>query len=140
MAAVIFDPAEFRQRFPQFADPGKFSDAYLRMAFETACLIFDHTDASPAPYDPEQGIYNRKIILQYLTGHLLSLAAQADKGQAGPISSASEGSVSVSFAVPQVTDKSYFLLTWYGQTYWQLAAFCRIGGRMYPLKPFHPWG
>ncbi|MDR2075657.1 MAG: DUF4054 domain-containing protein [Desulfovibrio sp.] len=140
MAVVIFSPEDFRQDFPQFADEEKYPDRRLRTAFSAAATLLDNTDASPVPYDPETGIPLRETLLYFLACHILTLSGWAEGGQAGPMSSASEGSVSVSFAVPQVTDKSYYLLSPCGQTYWRMTAPYRSGGRYYPVKHFHPWG
>lgn len=140
MAVVVLDIQEYRERFPQFADAASYPDAMMQGAFETACVLFDNSERSPAPYDPDKGVSIRKTILYALTCHLLTLAGWSKNGQSGPVSNASEGSVSVGFAVPQVTDKSYFLLTPCGQSYWQITAPYRVGGRYYAPKQYHPWG
>lgn len=140
MAVVIFSPDDFREDFPQFADKKLYPDRRLLMAFNAATVLLDNTDTSPVPYDPANGVLIREVLLHYLTCHLLTLAGWAANGQSGPVSNASEGSVSLGFTVPQVTDKGYFLLTPCGQTYWQMTAPYRLGGRYYPVKHYHPWG
>jgi hypothetical protein len=82
----------------------------------------------------------RETLLQHLACHLLTLADWAARGQAGPVASASEGSVSAGFAVPRISGESYFLQTPCGRTYWQMSLPWRLGGRYHPLKPYHPWG
>lgn len=140
MPVVMFSPDDFRQDFPQFADVEKYSDRRLESAFRAASTLLDNTDSSIVPYNPDNGIYVRETLLYYLTCHLLTLADQSNNGQSGPLSSVTEGSVSASFAVPQVTDKSYYLLTPCGQAYLQMLKPYLVGGRYYPIKPYHPWG
>ena len=140
MAVVTFSPADFRQDFPQFADPVKYPDRRLQSSFNTAATLLDNSEASPVPYDPGRGELTRETMLHYLTCHLLTLAGWAADGRSGPISNASEGSVSVGFAVPQVADDNYYLQTPCGQTYWQMSLPYRVGGRYHPVKPYHPWG
>ena len=140
MAVVEFSSADFRQDFPQFADLEKYPDRRLRGAFNAATLGLDNSDASPVPYDPDKNVFARETMLYYLTCHILTLADWAANGQTGPVANASEGSVSAGFAVPQVTDKSYFLETPCGRSFWQMSLPYRLGGKYYPVKPYHPWG
>ena len=140
MAVVVFNSEDFRMDFPQFADSVKYPDRQIEMAFNTAVALLDNTEASPVPYDPANGVLTRELLLYYLTCHILTLATQSMAGQAGPVSSSSVGSVSVSFAVPQVTDQNYYLLTACGQTYWRLSLPYRMGGVYHPVKHHHPWG
>jgi hypothetical protein len=140
MSVVTFNPADFRQDFPQFADPKEYPDRRLQSAFNTATALLDNSESSPVPYDPDRGVTMRETMLYCLTCHLLTLAGWAANGQSGPISNASEGSVSVGFAVPQVADNNYYLQTPCGQTYWRMSLPYRIGGRYRPVKQYHPWG
>ncbi|MDL2315505.1 DUF4054 domain-containing protein [Desulfovibrio sp. OttesenSCG-928-A18] len=140
MAVVVFAPEDFRQDFPQFADPAVFTGRRLQGAFNAACLILDNSEASPVPYDPTKGQTARETLLYHLTCHILTMALWGEAGQSGPVNSASEGSVSASFATAQLSDKSYFLETPCGRTFWQMLAMYRVGGRYCAVKHHHPWG
>ncbi|AOM39550.1 DUF2213 domain-containing protein [Xenorhabdus hominickii] len=50
------------------------------------------------------------------------------------------GSVSVSFAVPDVANASWFKTTPCGQMYWQATRKYVVGGRYSAVKHYHPWG
>ena len=129
MAVVTFDPQVFREAYPRFVDPKSgtplLTDAQLEQAFDVACLLLDNTDASPVPYDPAHGIMIRKTFLYLLVCHLATLALWP-AGQSGPTSSATEGSVTVAFSIPQNAGKAF-----YAQTPW-----VRPSGR--PSNPM-PW-
>ena len=66
MAVVVFDIADFRTIYPQFAE---LTDAQLTAFFEDACLYLDNTDASPV-----QNITLRKSLLYKIVCHLATLA------------------------------------------------------------------
>ena len=139
-ASVIFDPVNFRESFPQFTEE-LFTDAQLTNAFKVAATVIDNSPNALIPYDPEKGIYDREVILNALTCHLLTMNIQARNGQPGPVASASEGSVSISFAVPSIDDNAYFLQTPCGQLFMQLIAKYAVGGLYVgPDCDFHPWG
>lgn len=135
MAVVEFDIEEFREVYPQFE---KLTDGQLRQAFDIACLLLDNTDSSPVPYDPPR-IMIRRTLLWLLVCHMATIALW-QPGQTGPLASASEGSVSVSFSLPQAMGKQYFTSTPCGQAYWQAIQPYLVGGRYYPAKHYHPWG
>lgn len=137
MAVVVFDPAEWLAVHPQFN--GKFTDAQLNHFFELACLLLDNTDSSPVPYDPARGIMTRKILLGMLVCHLASLALRPVE-QAGALTSATEGSVSTGFQLPQSPNGQWYQQTACGQAYWQAIKKYTIGGRYYPFRSIHPWG
>ncbi|WP_145536893.1 DUF4054 domain-containing protein [Yersinia alsatica] len=137
MAVVTFDSDEFLGIYPRFA--GVLTPVQLQNAFDTACLMLDNTEGSIVPYDPGNGIKNRKTLLYMLTCHLASVALWGN-GQAGPVAGASEGSVSVSFAVPDVTNASWYKLTPCGQAYFQAIKKYLVGGRYVAQKYYHPWG
>ncbi len=137
MAIVVFDSTEFLEIYPRFA--GVLTTAQLTNAFDCACLILDNTNGSMVPYDPDKGVYDRKTLLYALTCHLCEMALRGT-GQAGPISGATEGSVSVSFAVPDVTNSSWFKQTTCGAFYWQATRKYVIGGRYIAKKYYHPFG
>ena len=137
MAVVVFDPQEWLEAYPQFKD--KLTDAQLENAFGIACLLLDNTDASPVPYDPAKGIETRKVLLWLLVCHLTTLAMRP-VGQAGALTSATEGSVSTGFQIPTTPNAQYFMQTSCGQSYWQALRKFVVGGRYYDKIHFHPWG
>ena len=137
MAIVVFNAEEFLNSHPQFI--GKLNEAQLDNAFDVACLLLDNSEASPVPYDPERGIETRRILLNLLVCHLATLALRP-VNQAGALSSASEGSVSVGFQIPQSTNAAWWMQTTCGQTFWQAARRFLVGGRYYPACKYHPWG
>jgi hypothetical protein len=137
MSVVVLDPAEFRVVKPQFAG---LSDAVLEYYFSMACGVIDNTDKSVFPYKPDNGVLARKHILYALLCHLLTMNRQEASGQAGPVSSASEGSVSLSFAVPPAGDKSFYSETACGRAFLALIRPYALGGRVAPASHYHPWG
>ena len=137
MAVVVFDPQAWLEAYPQFQ--GQLTDAQLMQAFNVACLMLDNTDASPVPYDPDNGVETRKILLWLLVCHLATLALRP-VNQSGPLTSASEGSVSTGFQVPQSLNGQYFVQTPCGSTFWQAIRKYVVGGRYYDICHFHPWG
>lgn len=141
MAVVVFDPQAFLEAYPKFAPGGKplLTDAQLQQAFEVACLLLDNTDASPVPYDPDRGIMIRRTLLWLIVCHLATLALWP-LGQSGPVASATEGSVSTSFTVPQNTGKAFWNSTPCGQTFWQALQPYVVGGRYFGVRHYHPWG
>lgn len=138
MAVVVFDPASFREAYPQFT-PERLTDAQLQQAFDVACLLLDNSDGSPVPYDPEKGIMVRQTLLWLLVCHMATMALWP-VGQAGPMTSATEGSVSVGFSMPPNPGKAYYSQTPCGQTFWQAVQKYVVGGRYYAVPHYHPWG
>ena len=138
MAVVVFDAVAFRESYPQFTEE-LLTDAQLQQAFSVACLIVDNTDQSYVPYDPDNNILVRETLLYLLVCHLATLALWPI-GQAGPQSNATQGSVSVGFAIPQWPNGQYFNQTPCGQTFWTIAQRYLAGGRYYAAKVVHPWG
>jgi len=137
MAVVVFDPQEWLEAYPQFQ--GQLTDAQLTQAFNVACLMLDNTDASPVPYDPDNGIETRKVLLWLLVCHLAALALRP-VNQPGPMTNATEGSVSVGFQVPTALNGQYFCQTPCGSTFWQAVRKFVVGGRYYDTCHYHPWG
>lgn len=133
---VEFNPDEFITRNPQFKD--KLTNEQLISAFEIACLMCDNSDSSFIPYDPAKGIFNRKTMLYLLVCHLCVLALRPFD-QAGPTVSASQGSVNVSFQVPNVAGGEYFNQTPCGATYYQLLKQCSKGGFLFTYDTYHPY-
>ena len=141
MAIVVFDPAQFRLMYPAYTDETKYTDEYLTEYFNQSCALIPNTDTSFIPYDPEHGIVIRKIILDKVTCHLLTLA-ELPNTQVGRVSSASQGSVSTSFELLNGKSESaqWWLQTQCGAMAWQLLARYRLGGMIKSIFRYHPWG
>lgn len=126
MAVVVFDPEQFRQAFPAFA---LVPDARLVILFGmVTSTILDNTDASPVI-----DVGMRTSMLYLLLAHLLVLFGDgASSGigigggtaPLGRLASASEGTVSTSFAfdVPASPGSAWFNQTQYGAAYWMMMA------------------
>jgi hypothetical protein len=125
MSIVVFNPVEFRDLYPQFMD---FSDAQILFAFDVACLVVDNSERSRVPYAPPEEMA-RRTILYLLVCHLCELKARG--GVVGNVTSATQGSVNVSFTAPANPDGQWFFQTQCGATAWQLLAGYAAGGRLY---------
>ena len=126
MAIVVFDAGEFREQYPQWA---ALSDARLGAAFDTACLVLANTEGGPAPYNPDRGVFIRKTLLYLLMCHMLTLDERGGS-LVGVISSATEGSVSTGFSLPQkLSDAGWYAQTQCGLTFYQAAKAYFLGGR-----------
>lgn len=110
MAVVVFDPAEFKEVYPHFVNT---ADAVCRFAFAEAELYLNNTDASPVKNEEK-----RKLLLYMLTCHILTLKERGGD-VVGQLSSASEGSVSVSYSVPSAPGAEWFSQTQCGLAFWQ---------------------
>jgi hypothetical protein len=141
---VIFDPAGFIARFPEFSTV---SASTLTAYFNEATLVLDNTDASTV-----QQIEQRTPLLWLLTAHLAALYSgvngQAPAQLVGRINNASEGSVSVATDYgTQPATAAFYLQTKYGAQYWQMTASIRAlqyvpgfpQAHPYPLPGFR-WG
>lgn len=137
MAIVQFDAADFLELFPQFVE--QISEKQLEFAFQQACLLCDNSEDSPIPYDPENGVEVRKILLYWLVCHLATLALRP-LNQSGPVTNATEGSVSVGFQVPSNRPGEWYKQTACGDAYWQYMRRFAVGGKYYPKHNYHPWG
>ncbi len=142
MPPVTFDPIKFRERFPKFANETKYPDGQLLAAFQAAEVYVDNTDSATTPYDPDKQIFIREIMLYTLVCHLLTLQDWTMNGQAGPLTNASEGSVTAGFASPHYlgNGRDFYMQTPCGQAFWQMSLPYRLGGRYRPVFHFHPWG
>lgn len=138
-SVVVFSADDFRAGFPKFTTD-LITDAELQNAFDVACLIVDNTPNSPIPYDPDNNVVIRKTLLYLLVCHLATMSLWP-LGQAGPLASASEGSVSSSFSLPSGgLSGAWFKQTPCGQTFWQVSAPFRMGLISGKTTHFHPWG
>lgn len=113
---VIFDPAAFKARYPEFSSvDGGLLQAYFD---EAAALYLDNTDASRV-----QQVEQRSVLLNLLVAHIAQLNVGSSVQPASPlvgrVNTATEGSVSVGAdmgAVPGTA--AWFMQTRYGASYW----------------------
>lgn len=119
MGVVIFDPAAFKLRYPEFSPV---DDALLQQYFTQATIYLDNTDFSRV-----SDLAVRAMLLNMLVAHIAFLYSgangQSPSGLVGRIDSASEGSVSVHADMPGVTANSaWYMQTKYGADYWNATA------------------
>lgn len=143
MAVAVFDYSQFTALFPELTNGGV-TEPVASSLFAVAGLLLDNTDCSPV-----QDVSARLIYLNYIVAHLASIAGYplaagattpAPSGVIGRISSATEGSVSVSADYGQVSgNQAYWLQSQYGALYWQLTApFRTMNYRAVPPRYFGP--
>jgi hypothetical protein len=120
--------ADFRTRFPEFADDTAFPDARVQMFLDDAALCIDQ-DRYGAMYD---------LAVCYLAAHELTLAtrtASAPGGGAslavGPTSSKTAGGVSVTKAINSIDlsdGDAYYQQTQYGLKFISIRDKVKIPG------------
>lgn len=122
MAAVIFDPAAFKARYPEFA---AVPDATLQACFDEAGLYLSNTDR------PVPNVVRRAMLFNMLTAHIAfiggALTADGQPRPVGRVSQASEGSVSASFegVPPTPGSGAWFMQSQYGAAFWQATSAIR---------------
>lgn len=120
---VVFDFAEFTGIYPEFTTAGSPACGFN---FNLATLNLSNCCRSPVP-NPAV----RQSLLYLLTAHLTFMFTPCGannnqpSGLVGRVSSASEGSVSVSADFPASPNASWFLQTKYGALFWQATASLR---------------
>jgi hypothetical protein len=126
MTVVVFDPVAFNALFPAFASVSPTVEA---LYFDVATTYVANTDCAIIPYSPPQ-VTTRATVLYFVTAHLLQLFVGAN-GQGpspfvGPVSDATQGSVSVSTKLGDLpTSATWWATTTYGLTAWQMMAAWR---------------
>lgn len=133
MAVAVFDYAKWTAMFPYMAGvPEAAADGF----FTIAELLFANTDCSPIE-DPDK----RLTFLNYIVAHLARLAGYpsagcgdvAPDGMVGRISSATEGTVSISTDYGSVSNsQAWWIQTPEGATFWQLTRFLRTARYIAP--------
>lgn len=134
MPAVPFVFADWSAMFPEFA--GRVVQMQAEgLYFPIACQAIPNSDTGPVA-DPVA----RTTLLYLTVAHVAQLYAPTvpggkPPGLVGRISSAGEGSVSVSADVGPITDSSaWWVQTSYGMTVWKLLAPYRLA-RYVPPPP-----
>lgn len=111
------DIDDFLAIYPQFVDV---PTASLQFAWKNALMISGLANDSSYTADEKENL------LFMLLCHLLTLA---QRGTAGAMTSATEGSVSVGFSAPQYGKESdWYMTTPCGSAYWQIVKGHRYGG------------
>ena len=139
MANVKFDYDLFRGQFPHIKLGAM---AELAGLWEVAQSFVGNEQTSKIPYDPERGVYTRRTVLYLALAHLVQMRQLgAQGGLAGRVTSASEGSVSVSVEPFQANslNAQWWCQTNEGALYWQLTAQYRLGGHWYFYREAHPY-
>ena len=121
-AAATFSFTTWQASYPEFSTTVTTSAQALDY-FNTATLYFRNDGRGPVQ-DPTQQL----TILNILTAHIAFLAvgtnagpSAASQGIAGRVTSASQGSVSISTELPAGIDP-YFAQSVYGISYWRVTA------------------
>jgi len=129
MTAVVFDPAAFKARYPEFTNV---ANPTLQLCFDEAGLYLSNKDNSPV-----QNITRRTILLNMLTAHIAfiggKLSADGMPRPVGRLSQAGEGSVSAAFEGPPAGSAQWFQQSQYGAAFWQATSSLR--GFRYRAQP-----
>jgi hypothetical protein len=120
MTVLTFCFQTWQQAFPELAP--YVNQGQANQYFTEATFLLDNTDCSPV-----QNLAQRACLLNLLVAHIAQLRApingQASSQLVGRISTATEGSVSVSTELPALpSSAAYFAQTKYGLEYWALTA------------------
>ena len=131
MSAVVFDPAAFKARYPEFA---AVANPLLSACFDEAGFYLSNSDKSPV-----QNLTRRATLLNMLTAHVAylggALSADGMPRPVGRVSQASEGSVSAAFegVPPTPGSGAWFQQSQYGAAFWQ--ATSNLRGFRYIAQP-----
>jgi hypothetical protein len=129
MTAVVFDPAAFKARYPEFA---AVAVPALSACFDEAGLYLSNKDNSPV-----QNVTRRALLLNMLTAHVAYigglLSADSMPRPVGRVSAAAEGSVSASFENLTPGSAAWFQQSQYGAAFWQATSSLR--GFRYRSQP-----
>jgi len=126
MPAVIFDPADFREQYPEFSS---LSDGVLNRLFSTAILLVDNGE-----YSVISDLVERKALLYLVVAHLAFLsygpkgAGAVSGGVQGRINSVTQGSVSVGSELLNLgAGAEWWQLSSYGALFWMTTMKYRVG-------------
>lgn len=124
MAVVVFNPAQFKLAFPEFASV---PDARLTALFNmVGYTILDNSDASivvdPLVRAPLLDLLVAHMLVLYGTGVTTDPGGGGGTGVVGRVASATEGTVSTSLEYRAATSatESWFNQTQYGAMYWAM--------------------
>lgn len=143
MAVAVFDYTVWLARYPEF--DGAVGEARAALLFaEAGALYLDNSDASPV-----QDVSHRLMLLNMLVAHLAAIGGALEaggkpSGLVGRVSSATEGSVSVSTDMGGLPGSyAWYAQTPYGLTYWQATKSLRsaryVASSPYMFEPTRSW-
>lgn len=124
MSIVELNKPKFRAMFPEFSN---IADDLLPFLFDQATDYLDNTEMSLVANSDK-----RERLLYLLMAHLAYMRygdneEKGGSGMVGRVSSASEGSVSVSSELGQVEFRNaWYTLSPYGMDYWQATKVYRM--------------
>ena len=107
-----FSIEQFRERFPELSN---LSDEQIAFAQELGPEYI-----SIKKYWGRSPINRQQGIAMLVVAHLASVTSNGQGAAAGPMTSATEGSTSVSFSASASTSAGFWGLTSYGQVIWLL--------------------
>lgn len=125
MAQITLDLAQFRERFPAFANSTVYPDAKVEAFWDTATLYISAQNYGDLRGDARQQALNA------LTAHLLALSDIAARGQVpGVVTASTIDKISVSLSVMPARNAWawWFSLTAYGQQCLALLQSRSVGG------------
>jgi len=129
MTAVIFNPAAFKARYPEFA---AVPDLSIEGCFNEAGLYLSNGDNSKV-----SDLTRRATLLNMITAHIAFIGgllnADGMPRPVGRISQAAEGSVSAAFESNTPGSAAWFQQSQYGASYWQATSSLR--GFRYAARP-----
>lgn len=143
MSVVIFDPEKFRLVHPAFTDEVKYPDEALENAFNLAVELIGNDDDSPIPYEPEATppVLTRAVVLDLVTCHIATQNLLWDDTQTGPVTNATEGSVSAGFgSLGDASAPAYWMSTKCGAQAWQILQRYVSGPIYFGIEHFHMGG
>jgi Protein of unknown function (DUF4054) len=115
---VQFDPAAWKARYPEFS---AVSDATAQGYFAEACVYHANDGGGPVKSSATQA-----VLLNMATAHIAARYAANASPLVGRITTAGEGSVSVSTALEVPAGSAqWWAQTKYGLDYWQATASYR---------------
>lgn len=115
---VVFNYATWVLRYPEFAG---IAEPLAQAYFDEAGLYLDNTPCSPVANLAKRGLY-----LNMITTHIAAINnPTTGTTLVGRVSSATEGSVSVSTEYNVPGSAAWFAQTRYGAAFWQATAWLR---------------
>lgn len=135
---VAFSVETFRAAYPKIT-AALVPDAQLEILWTVAEQFIDNTAGSMFPYSRKDCVKTRQVMLYLMLCHLATMATW-DVNQSGPVASAGEGSVSVSFGLQTAYGQEWLSGTPCGRTLLQMLIPYALGGRISIVDNYHPYG
>ena len=135
-------PDQFRNLFPAFADPTRFSDALIQTWLDLApldpCVWGDR-------YQIGQGLWTAHELYKFGPGGLMTAAPGSHtlvSGLQGAVSNKSVGPVSVGYDLnlTKIEGAGPYNASMYGQQFWQIAMSLPVGPYQIGAATPNPWG